>query len=100
MASLPKHNFSEGTRLSEAWAQIVEKCWKDEAFKKRVLANPAQVLKEYGFNTSDRIKYEVIQEKGSDLKCYLSLPHKRDAKELKEDDLRNISGGAGKANSG
>jgi hypothetical protein len=30
------------------WGQIVTKAWADEGFKRRLLANPAAVLKEYG----------------------------------------------------
>jgi len=39
MASLPKSNSSRRP-LSEVWAEIVEKCWNDEKFKKRVIENP------------------------------------------------------------
>ncbi len=59
-----------------------------------------QILKEHGYEGGERIKYVVVEEKGSDLKVYLSLPQKREPKELQDDDLRDISGGAGMANGG
>ncbi len=94
MASLPKSNSSRRP-LSEVWAEIVEKCWNDEKFKKRVIGNPMQILKEHGYEGGERIKYVVVEEKGSDLKVYLSLPQKREPKELQDEDLRDISAGNG-----
>ena len=79
--------------LSEIWAKIVEKCWKDESYKKRVIANPVVALKEAGHKPSPSIKYIVIEEKDSELKSYLSLPKKPDSKEMSDDALKNIAGG-------
>jgi len=59
-----------------------------------------QILKEHGYEGGERIKYVVVEEKGSELKVYLSLPQKREPKELQDEDLRDISAGNGGAGSG
>ena len=38
----------EQQELDACWGQLVAKAWKDPAFKKRLLAQPAAVLKEEG----------------------------------------------------
>jgi len=39
---------------SKQWAGIVARAWADEKFKKRLLADPARVLKENGVQFSGR----------------------------------------------
>jgi hypothetical protein len=34
--------------IDKAWGQIVARAWQDEAFKRRLLADPAAVLREQG----------------------------------------------------
>ena len=76
----------------EVWAEIVEKCWEDEAYKKKVLANPAAALREAGYPMPD-VKCQAIEEKTSDLKFYFSVPKKPDSKNVQDDTLKKIAAG-------
>ena len=78
--------------IGEIWAQIVERCWEDEKFKQRVIANPKEVLREYGFENPNW-KYVVIEEKERGLKYYLSMPKKPESESKSEESLKNISAG-------
>jgi hypothetical protein len=79
--------------ISGIWSDIVAKCWEDETYRKKVLADPAAALREMGYPASSDVKYLVIEEKTSELKTYLSLPKKPDSKTLQDDALKKISAG-------
>ncbi|MBS3903723.1 MAG: nitrile hydratase subunit alpha [Simkania sp.] len=86
-------------QLDKTWAKIVMKCWNDESFKKRAIANPAEVLKEHGFTTPTPIHYKVVEEKNAnETYGYLSLPMTPKASELDkalkmlEEEIRQTKG--------
>ena len=80
--------------LSETWAEIVKKAWQDEGFKRRAIANPAEVLKEHGYDVQHNVQYKVIEERNDGVHVHLSMPKKPGSKELEEKELKQISGGA------
>ena len=71
------------------WGQVVAKSWQDEAFKKRLLANPAAVMKEVGMAVPPGVTIKVMENTST--VCYLTLPAKPD--KLSEADLERVAGG-------
>ena len=55
------------------YGEVVAKCWKDEAYKKRFLEDPEGVLSEAGFVVEEGVTYKVIEQ--PKLIRYLVLPH-------------------------
>ena len=55
------------------YGEVVVKCWKDEAYKKRFLEDPEGVLTEADFVVEEGVTYKVIEQ--PKLIRYLVLPH-------------------------
>ena len=72
------------------WERIVKKAWNDEAFKKRLLSNPAAVLKEEGVDPPKDTQVQIHENTGTTV--HLSIPAKP-AVELSEEDLLRVVGG-------
>jgi hypothetical protein len=77
---------------SKKWGQITAKAWTDANFKKRLLSDPVAVLKDYGVDLPPDVKIKVVED--TDTLHYLSLPPKPSDKELSEEDLAAVAGGA------
>ena len=75
----------------EKWGQIVSKTWTDESFKKRLLADPATILKEHGLEVPPGVQVKIVEN--TDKVFHLTLPPKSSAQELSEADLAAIAGG-------
>jgi hypothetical protein len=78
----------EKKERTRKWSQIVAKAWADETFKKRLLAEPAKVLHEYGMQMPQGIQPKIVED--TDRICYLKLPAKPSG-ELSEEDLSQIA---------
>ncbi len=55
-----------------AFGAVVSRCWEDEAYKKRFLEDPEDVLTEAGFQVEEGVNYKVIE--APKLVEYLVLP--------------------------
>ena len=55
------------------YGEVIAKCWKDEAYKKRFIEDPEGVLAEAGFVLEEGVTYKVIEQ--PKLTKYLVLPH-------------------------
>jgi len=42
--------------------KIITKCWQDEEFKKRLMADPAATLRAEGVSVPEGIKFKVVEE--------------------------------------
>ncbi len=72
---------------------LIEKCWKDPAFKKAVVNNPKGMLEEHmGQKLPDRLKIFVHEEDANTL--HFSIPPApANISELSDDDLEKVAGG-------
>ncbi|MBD2872344.1 NHLP leader peptide family RiPP precursor [Paenibacillus arenilitoris] len=53
--------------------QIIQKAWEDAEFKKKLIANPKEAVKEaFGVDVPDAVEVEVVEESAD--KYYLVLP--------------------------
>jgi hypothetical protein len=79
------------------WAQVVGRAWADDAFKRRLLADPAGALKEYDLVPPDGSRVEVLENpervpESSAEVLYLVLPVKPSDADLSEEDLTSGDG--------
>jgi hypothetical protein len=77
-------------RQERRWGQIVARAWDDEAFRRRLLAEPARVLREEGIDVPEGAAVRVIEGDSADAweeeTCFRLPPAPADAS-LVEDDL-------------
>jgi hypothetical protein len=73
------------------WGELVSKAWSDAALKKRLLADPAAVLKEHGLIVPKGITVKVVEN--TDKVIHLTLPQPPTAAELSEEELQQVAGG-------
>jgi hypothetical protein len=77
---------------TDVWGRIVERAWQDDAFKQRLLADPAAVLQEHGVCVPPGSKFQVIEDTAQ--VHHLTLPRKPDAAgELSDAVLAQVVGG-------
>jgi hypothetical protein len=76
-------------KFEKAWSQIVAKAWSDEAFKARLLAEPAAVLKENGIPVPEGLVLRVVEDSATVGHLILPLC----PPELTEADLDQIAAG-------
>jgi hypothetical protein len=73
------------------WGQIVTKASQDDNFRKRLLAEPATTMQEFGFKLPDGVQLRVLEN--TDEVVYLTLPAKPREGELSDADLEGVAGG-------
>jgi len=76
----------------EKWARIITKAWEDETFKKRLLKNPEQVMKENGIDVPAGMHFQVIEDTAEKRNLVLPLKPKH---VLSEADLKNLYAASG-----
>ena len=77
--------------FSKKYAEVIAKAWSDESFKKKLLENPNETLKEFGVPIPEGVTFH-IHENGSGT-CHLILPGKPNDEGVSEEDIKNIRGG-------
>jgi hypothetical protein len=73
----------------KAWGKVVARAWSDELFKKRLLADPAAVLKENGIEVPKEVNVKVMEDSGKTV--HLILPER--PSELTVEELSQVAGG-------
>ena len=79
MAAQPTNDWGK------KWSQIVAKAWTDEAFKTRLLADPAAVLTEHGMEVPPGVRCRVMEDTAT--LRHLTLPLRPGSRETSEEDL-------------
>ena len=74
---------------SKKIGQLIAKCWADEDFKQKLLANPAETLKAAGVELSAGTTVKTVEN--TDKLFYLVIPAK--PTDLSDDDLDQVAGG-------
>lgn len=75
----------------QAMGRIISKAWTDEAFKQRLLADAAAVLKEEGVSVPEGVTVKAV-ENSKDM-FHLVIPPKPGPHALSEDQLHMVAGG-------
>jgi hypothetical protein len=73
------------------WSQLVARAWADPAFKAKLIADPAAVLKENGLLVPAGITLKVVENTPKVL--HLTLPLPPAPEELSEEELHRAAGG-------
>jgi nitrile hydratase alpha subunit len=74
-----------------AYSKVTARAWTDPAFKARLMANPAAVLKEAGVDVPSGMKVKAV-ENTSDTAHFI-LPAPPADGELSEESLSKVAGG-------
>jgi hypothetical protein len=83
---------TEARRMAQGkLGDLFARCWKDEAFKKRFLAEPASVLEEEGFDVPEGVKIKVIENRPDEMT--LVLPFNPASPELSDAEMDQVAGG-------
>ena len=75
---------------NQAWAKIVAKAWSDEAFKQKLLSDPAGVCKEQGVELPAGVTLQLHENTGSEV--HMTLPAKPSG-ELSQQQLEQVAAG-------
>ena len=78
----------QGKKMS----QLIAKCWADEGFKRKLLADPAATLKAEGAELPAGLSIKAVEN--TDKVFHLIIPAKPSAAELSEEDLDKVAGGS------
>ena len=73
------------------WGQIIAKAWQDDKFKRRLLAEPAAVAKEFGLQVLPGVQLRVVEN--TDKLVHLTLPAKPRDGEIADSELAGVAGG-------
>jgi hypothetical protein len=73
------------------WGQVVGRAWSDEAFKRRLLAEPVTALRERGMEVPAGMEVRVVENTST--VTHLVLPPRPAEGELSEEQLERAAGG-------
>ena len=74
---------------SEQYQPLIAKCWADEAFKQRLLADPAGTLKAEGLEVPAGVRVQVVENTAG--MFTLVIPARATA--LSDEELGSLAGG-------
>jgi len=83
--------MAEPFDFEDTWQQLVARAWSDPAFKARLLANPAAVLRAEGVNLPAGVSVHVLENTGEVIN--LVLPLKPVPADLSEEELQAVTAG-------
>jgi hypothetical protein len=75
----------QGKKIS----QLIAKCWADEVFKQKILANPAAILRGEGMELPADLS--IVAHENTDKVFHLVIPAK--PTELSDEDLAHVASG-------
>jgi hypothetical protein len=78
--------------FARKWGQLVAKAWGDPAFKQRLLADPAAILRAEGIDVPAGRQVKVVEN--TDQVVYLTIPAKPPEAELSDEQLGQVAGGS------
>ncbi len=72
---------------------LIQKCWKDPAFRREIIADPRGTLEKYtGHKVSEAVNIYIHEEDGNTI--HLSIPPApSNLAELSDEDLEKVAGG-------
>ncbi len=70
--------------------RVITRCWEDEAFKRRLVADPSATLAEAGVEVPEGVTVRVVVESATERALVVPLPPER---EVADAELADIHGG-------
>ena len=80
----------QGKKMSQKMSQLLAKCWADEGFKRKLLADPAATLKAEGVEAPAGLSIKAVEN--TDKVFHLVIPAKPTG-DLSDEDLDKVAGG-------
>ena len=77
--------------ILEKWAAIVAQSWLDETLRRRLLEEPAAVLREHGVELPENTRVQAVE--GDVNTLILPTPRRPEGMELSEEELEAVAGG-------
>ena len=81
------------TEQKNQLASLFAACWKDEALKARLMADPKAVLAEYDMDVPDEMDVKVVENADNCVHITMPAPPSRSLDELSDEELSNAAGG-------
>ena len=78
---------------SRQMQQIIAKCWSDEAFKEKLVADPHAILAAEGVEIPEGVNIKVLSNSAETF--HFVIPAMPEGKELSDDELDGVAGGLG-----
>jgi hypothetical protein len=85
-------NPSSEQDFSKVLGQIAAKAWSDAEFKKRLVADPAAVSREFGMPVPPGIEVRIVEDTAT--VRHFILPPRPELAELSDEQLDQVAGGA------
>ena len=82
-------NQEQQQEQARKWGQVVARAWRDEAFKQRLLSDPAGVLREEGIEVPAGQQVRLVEN--TDQVMHLVVPQK--PPNLSDEQLDKVAGG-------
>jgi hypothetical protein len=86
--------ISDGVRIPIDVLRVINKCWRDKEFKRRLLADPVKVLEAEGISLPDGVAVRVIED--TENVMHLVLPSEASGRSASIDDSAKASDGGKK----
>jgi len=71
------------------YQQLIAKCWADEDFKRKLMANPAETLKAEGMELPEGMRVQVVENTAQDFTLVIPLQPTG----LSDEELVGVAGG-------
>ena len=84
-------NESNNQEFNKKYAEVIAKAWSDEGFKKKLLKNPNETLKEFGVSMAEGVTFHIHENASGT--CHLILPKKPEGELSDQDIPKLIRGG-------
>ncbi|MFI5333627.1 MAG: NHLP leader peptide family RiPP precursor [Chlamydiales bacterium] len=83
-----KKKENDTPEMQKKWSKVCAKAWADPQFKKKLMRNPREVLKEFGIELPPNITYTFHEDTSTSHHIVLPEP----PRELAEEDLEKVAG--------
>ncbi|GAB1394963.1 hypothetical protein MASR1M60_31270 [Rhodocyclaceae bacterium] len=74
---------------AKQYQQLIAKCWADEAFKQKLLADPAATLKAEGIEVPAGVTVQVVENTAQQFTLVIPM----NPEELSDEALEGVAGG-------
>ena len=75
------------------WGQVVARAWSDEAFKRRLLAEPGAVLREQGLEIPAGVDVRMMEDTATAVHLVLPPRPPSVSRDLSDEELERVAGG-------